>query len=82
MEDQTEILTHKHKYWGALRYRLLNTLIEYQNGKEVLCCFRDLRNTRKILKSLPGIEVEGSVEYLQKHGACCDCEVIMNVYKI
>ena len=79
MENKKEIVTHSHKYWNALIYRLENSLLVYQNGKWIAKCDCDLKITRKILKSLPQVDVEGTIEYLQSYGGFCDCEVLMNV---
>lgn len=72
--SEKAILTKKHAYWRGFTTRLYNTLNEH-NAK----CFHDLRHTRKILVSLPDIDVEGSINYLESKGGFCDCEVLMNV---
>ena len=48
-------------------------------GKRLFDCKHDLRHTTKILRSLPNIDVEGTLEFLEEHGGFCDCEVLMNV---
>jgi hypothetical protein len=73
------ILTPKHKYWSALRYRLDQMVNTYIEGKPVFKCKHDLRHTTKILRSLPNIDVEGTLEFLKEQGGFCDCEVLMNV---
>ncbi len=73
------ILTPKHKYWSALRYRLDQIVNTYIEGKPVFKCKHDLRHTTKILRSLPNIDVEGTLEFLKEQGGFCDCEVLMNV---
>ena len=65
---EKEILTPKHKYWPTLCFKL-----------DQLDCNHDLRHTIKILKSLPNIDVERTVDFLENHGGFCDCEVLMNV---
>ena len=77
--ETREVLNKKHKYWRGFIARLVGALDEHKNGKRVSFCHHDLRHTRKILVSLPNIDVEGSLEYLQENGGFCDCEVLMNV---
>jgi hypothetical protein len=42
-------------------------------------CQHDLRNTEKILKSLPNIDVEESLNLYLELGGFCDCEILFNV---
>ena len=63
-----EVLTPSHKYWRALCTRLSHTQ-----------CQHDLRNTEKILKSLPNIDVEESLNLYLELGGFCDCEILFNV---
>ena len=63
-----EVLTPSHKYWKALCIRLSHTP-----------CQHDLRNTVKILKSLPNIDVEESLNLYLELGGFCDCEILFNV---
>ena len=63
-----EVLTPSHKYWKALCIRLSHTP-----------CQHDLRNTEKILKSLPNIDVEESLNLYLELGGFCDCEILFNV---
>jgi hypothetical protein len=72
-----EILTKKHNYWEGFSMRLKDALDNPQNDNRG--CHDDLRHTTKILKSLPGIDVEKTIEYFEDRGGCCDCEVLTNV---
>lgn len=63
-----EVLTPSHKYWRALGTRLSHTQ-----------CQHDLRNTEKILKSLPNIDVQESLNLYLELGGFCDCEILLNV---
>ena len=76
---EKEILTPKHRYWSALHFRLDQMVNTHIEGKPVFDCNHNLRHTIKILKSLPNIDVEGTVKFLEEHGGFCDCEVLMNV---
>ena len=63
-----EVLTPSHKYWKALCFRLSQSQ-----------CKHDFRNTEKILKSLPNIDVEESLNLYRELGGFCDCEILLNV---
>ena len=63
-----EVLTPSHKYWRALCTRLSHAP-----------CQHDLRNTIKILKSLPNIDVQESLNLYVELGGFCDCEILLNV---
>ena len=73
------VLTPNHRYWKALCTRLNDMLTIYIEGKPHSKCQTDLRCTTKILKSLPGIDVEETLALYMKLGGHCDCEVLMNV---
>lgn len=80
MENNTkEVLTPLHRYWPALRQRLNDALITYVNDKPHSKCQGDLAQTIKILKSLPGIDIEETLILFQEMGGYCDCEVLINV---
>jgi hypothetical protein len=74
-----EILTPLHNYWNAFSYRLNQLLYTHTEGKPQFNCKHDLSNTKKILKTLPNIDVEGTLLLYQDLGGFCDCEVLMNV---
>lgn len=73
------VLTPDHRYWKALCTRLNEMLIIYIEGKPHSKCQHNLRCTTKILKSLPGIDVEETLDLYMELGGFCDCEVLMNV---
>jgi len=68
------IITPEHNYWQALGVRLNDLLVQSERG-----CRGDLRFTRKILKSLPGIDVEETLNLFEKYEVCCDCHLFHNV---
>lgn len=70
-----EILTNKHKYWNALRYRL-------SEGIRVDGCDCTNKITKKILISLPNIDVDETLNYLTAYGGHCDCEILDAIYEI
>ena len=66
------VVTPDHKYWRAVCIRLSDQL-------NIHGCQRDLRNTEKILKSLPDVEVEDTLELYRRLGGFYDYEVLANV---
>lgn len=68
------VISPDHKYWRALGVRLNDLLVQSKSG-----CHGDLRFTKKILKSLPSIDVEETLSLFQKLGVCCDCHLFHNV---
>ena len=58
----------------SLGVRLNDLLVQSERG-----CRGDLRFTKKILKSLPGIDVEETINLFQKSEVCCDCHLFHNV---
>ena len=68
-----EIMTPDHRLWEQFM-NAIQTLLEAQG------CDNCLTHTRALLEDLPGVDVDGSLEWLADHGGCCcDCEVLMNV---
>jgi hypothetical protein len=39
---------------------------------------RDQTLARKILSTMPGVDVEGTLTWCREHGGFCDCEIIFN----
>jgi len=74
-----QILNPSHKFWRALCIRLNDMLNSHVDGTLRFRCHHDLRNTEKILKSLPNIDVEKTLEFYRDLGGYCDCEILMNV---
>ena len=63
-----------HPYWRAVYVRLNDKLVA--RGQ----CDHSLDLTTQILKSLPNVDVGGTLEFYRVHGGYCDCEVYFNVY--
>ena len=72
---RNEILTEDHKYWKALVFRLSAGIIA-----EGCDCTNKI--TKKILMSLPNIDVEETLNYLSAFGGWCDCEILEAIYEI
>ena len=72
---RNEILTEDHKYWRALAFRL-------SAGIRVEGCDCTNKITKKILMSLPNIDVKETLNYLSAFGGWCDCEILEALYEI
>jgi len=72
---RNEILTEDHRFWDALRYRL-------NDGLRVYGCDCSIKLTERILMSLPNIDVEESLNYLEAYGGFCDYKIIDAINKI
>ena len=72
---RNEILTEDHKYWRALEFRL-------SEGIRVEGCDCTNKIAKKILMSLPNIDVEETLIYLSAFGGWCDCEILEAIYEI
>jgi hypothetical protein len=44
-----------------------------------LICVRTTQNARGVLESMPGIDVEASLEALHRLKGRCDCEIVFEV---
>jgi hypothetical protein len=66
----SSILTVNHPEWERFV-----TLLERLTDE----CHNDLLMSSLALASMQIFDVEDSLEWLQKHGAGCDCEVLMNI---
>jgi len=73
-EVKKVILTSGHNYWRGFAIRLYSQLDRSDKG-----CYGDLRFSTKILKSHPGIDVEGTLNLFKEMGGICDCRVLSDV---
>lgn len=74
------IMTKVHPQWD-LFVMLLDAKLDYnedEHGKSTWDCNCTLNGVETILQ-LMSMDIEKSIEYLQKHGGYCDCEVMFNV---
>ena len=68
------VLTPEHNFWRALGIRLNDSLLQANKR-----CYGDLRFTKRILKSLPGIDAEKTLTSFQEMGGNCDCHVLHTI---
>ena len=74
-----EILTQNHVYWQKFIIRLNASVNPNENDENLFKYCSSLDITRKILISLPNIDVEGSIEYLISQGGESDWDILMDV---
>ena len=72
-------LTPESPLWWGFRTRLSRALLGNEGRGTSSNCKHDLSQTVKILKSLPGIDVDETIQLFMELGGFCDCEVLMNV---
>lgn len=78
-----ETLTEKHAYWKGFVTRLRAEIYLFDDNDENLFTYcSSLGITRKILISLPNIDVDGSIEYLISQGGESDWDVLVDVARI
>jgi len=70
--ENMKIMNPKHKLWDEFIERLEGMV---NNCK----CGRSKNNAKLILKTMPNIDIRGSMQYFNKNGGCCDCEIYLNV---
>ena len=80
-----EILTKTHERFEAFCERLEGpegcNFKEDENGKITWKCKggKNKDFAEKILRTMEGIDVEGTLQYFEQHGGYCDCEIVFNV---
>ena len=65
-----EIMNKKNKKWNEFVERL--GLTDCKGGN-------DKSSTIKIMKEMGDINIEDSIEYFDRNGGFCDCEILLNV---
>lgn len=75
-----EILTETHPHWLEFVMKLGMAMnLREENGKEKWDCDGDLSKAKKILESIDGIDVPGTIDYFKVNGCDCDSEILNNV---
>lgn len=83
--DERQVLKPGHPRWEEFIDRLEGPegcdFREDDRGKIVWACYGgyDKRFAEAILKTMPEIDSEKSIEFFNDHGGHCDCEIIFNV---
>jgi hypothetical protein len=79
-----EVLTPEHPLWGEFSRRLsgpegCDFRVHTGRGYTWRCEHSNTRNLAiAILRSFPGIDVEGTLVYFQARGFRCDCQIMFN----
>lgn len=73
-DGDNQIVDYNHPYWNAIYARL----VPVYNEKG---CSHKFDSVRKILISLPNVDVEETLDFYRENGGYCDCEVLYNVYR-
>ena len=69
-----KVMTPQHPLWKEFTHRLTDILSA--NG----CTSKtDRPCANRVLKTMIGVDVDGSLKYFEEHGGYCDCEILMNV---
>ena len=71
MSAEPTLMDSAHPSWQEFCARL--------RALEPARCDHTMRVTRRVLETLEGVEVEGSLEAFEAQGGYCDCEVVLNV---
>ncbi len=72
MADQ--IIDKKHPYWRAVYVRLYDGLNRYG-------CNNSVEITKRILMSLPNVDVEGTLSFFrEEYSVYCDCGILAHVF--
>lgn len=85
-EQPLAILTPEHPLWPDFCNRLAgpeacNFQGEVPNTTWTCKGGRNQDFSRAILQTMPGVDVDGTLEYFSQNGGHCDCEVLFNVDK-
>jgi len=73
-DGDNQIVDYNHPYWHAVYARLVPVYNE--EG-----CSHKFDLVRKILTSLPNVDIDETLDFYRENGGYCDCEVILNVYR-
>jgi Protein of unknown function (DUF2695) len=75
----TEIMTPEHHRWHEFTERLGGPEACDFRDDDTWTCHHDYRFCREILRSMLGIDVEGSITSFEENGGHCDCTVLLNI---
>jgi Protein of unknown function (DUF2695) len=76
-DDELKLMTPEHPKWEKFCRKLGGP--GYCNfHKETWSCYSDHRYARQLLPMF-GVDVEGSIEFFNEKGGCCDCEILLNM---
>ena len=73
---EKKILTNDHAGWEEFIEKLRYVMVAHTEFESEISCNKDFRNAKRILSNMPGIDVEGTLEYLKENFGTCDCKVL------
>lgn len=83
--NECNIMSLSHKRWNEFYYRLLGPdgcdFRHNEKGIPIWNCANDMSFTINILKTMPEIDIDKSLEYFEENGGYCDCEILLNIDK-
>ena len=79
-----KIMNPKHELWNVFLNRLKGPEgcnYKDEDGSLIWECKGGTNKdfATAILKTIPGIDVEGSLAFFEENGGHCDCEILFNV---
>lgn len=84
-KKKLRLMTPEHRGWKTFANRLGGpegcAFSRDANGNTTWRCKggTDKTYAENILKTIPNIDVKGSLDYFEQHGGYCDCEILFNV---
>ena len=72
-KSRTQIVDIDHSFYRGVQMRLWDKLRENT-------CDHSLDLAEQILRSLPNVDVEKTLDFYRENGGNCDCEVLYNIY--
>jgi hypothetical protein len=71
-----EILTPENHDWWDFRSKLSGLLNAHTKRVQSRNCRGNLLYTERILRTMPGIDFEGTINFLKTNYADCDCKIL------
>ena len=69
------VLTKDHPAWEEFIRKLLGRLSAHMEDTGCDRCREDFTFTKRILENMPGIDVDGTIDYLRSNFGSCDCDI-------
>ncbi len=83
-----DTMTPEHQKWDEFIERLEGSegcdFKETEPGKPTWECAggRNKDFAKAILETIPNVDIDASLEYFEKRGGYCDCEIIFNIHPL
>jgi hypothetical protein len=82
LEKEYQIMTPAHPDWIQFYKRLAGPEacnIREEAGQTVWTCGHDNKGAEAILRSMPFVDVPGTLSHFAEHGATCDCTILFEM---